>query len=65
MKRSRSENQEALAGVVAAIVGLFLVSNAPADQRPLAILVVIVVYFIAFLVVARVRARRARNRSSR
>jgi hypothetical protein len=65
MNRSRTENQEALAGVVAAIVGLFLVSNAPPDLRPLAILVVIAVYFAGFLGLAYLRARRGRDRSSR
>jgi hypothetical protein len=65
MKRSREETLEALAGVVAAIVGLFLVSLAPPDIRPLAILVAIAVYFVGFLVFGYLRARRTRNRSSR
>jgi uncharacterized membrane protein HdeD (DUF308 family) len=58
MKRSRTENQEALAGIVAAIIGLVIVSNAPTDLRPLAILVDIAVYFIGFVVLGYRRARR-------
>jgi uncharacterized membrane protein HdeD (DUF308 family) len=58
MKRSRTENQEALAGIVAAIIGLVIVSNAPTELRPLAILVVIAVYFIGFVVLGYRRARR-------
>ena len=62
MKRSRTEKQEALAGIVAAIVGLAIVSNAPTDLRPIATLVVIVVYFLGFLVLGYLRARRSGRR---
>ena len=48
--RSRTEMIETLAGVVAAIIGVVLVSLAPADVRPLAIIVLVVGYFLAFLV---------------
>jgi hypothetical protein len=64
MNRSREEMQEAIAGVVAAIVGLFVVSLAPPDIRPLAILLAIAVYFLGFLVLGYLRARRT-GRSSR
>jgi len=59
MKRSRAETMEALAGVVAAIVGVIVVSLAPSDLRPLAIVVLVVVYFLAYLL------RGYFNRSSR
>jgi hypothetical protein len=62
MKRSRTENQEALAGIVAAIVGLVIVSDAPTDLRPIAILVLIVVYVLGFLVLGYLRARRGGSR---
>lgn len=65
MNRSREETLEAVAGVVAAIVGLFLVSLAPTDIRPLAILLAIAVYFLGLLVLGYRRARRTGNRSSR
>ena len=48
--RSRTETIETLAGVVAAIIGVAVVSVAPADVRPLAIIVLVVAYFLAFLV---------------
>ena len=48
--RSRTETIETLAGVVAAIIGVAVVSVAPADVRPLAIIVLVVGYFLAFLV---------------
>ena len=65
MKRSREETLEAVAGVVAAIIGLFLVSLAPTDIRPLAILLAIAVYFLGFLAFGYLRARRTGNGSSR
>ena len=49
-RRSRTETIETLAGVVAAIIGVTVVSVAPADIRPLAIVVLVVGYFLAFLV---------------
>jgi hypothetical protein len=59
MKRSREETTEALAGIVAAIIGVIVVSLAPPDLRPAAIVVLVVVYFLAFLL------RGYFNRSSR
>jgi hypothetical protein len=56
---------EALAGVAAALIGLVVVSIAPTDLRPLAILVVVVVYFVGFLVLGYARARGAGDRSQR
>jgi membrane protein implicated in regulation of membrane protease activity len=49
MNRSRAETMEALAGVAAAIVGVIVVSLAPSDLRPVAIVVLVVVYFLAYL----------------
>lgn len=49
MNRSRTEVQEALAGVVAAIVGVIVVTLAPSDLRPLAIVALVVVYFLAYV----------------
>ena len=59
MKRSRAETMEALAGIVAAIIGVIVVSLAPPDLRPVAIVVLVVVYFLAYLL------RGYFNRSSR
>ena len=59
MKRSRAETIEALAGIVAAIIGVIVVSLAPPDLRPVAIVVLVVVYFLAYLL------RGYFNRSSR
>jgi uncharacterized membrane protein YfcA len=56
---------ESLAGIVAAFVGVFLVSAAPSDLQPLAIVVLVVVYFLGFVVRGYIRAGRPRNRSSR
>ncbi len=50
---------EALAGIVAAIIGVIVVSLAPPDLRPVAIVVLVVVYFLAYLL------RGYFNRSSR
>lgn len=65
MKRSRTETVEALAGVLAAIVGVILVSLAPADLRPLAIVALVVVYVLGYLALGFMRARGPGNRSSR
>ena len=65
MNRTRTETLEALAGVVAAIVGVIVVTLAPTDIRPFAVVVLVVVYFLAFLVFGYLRARRTGNRSSR
>ena len=59
MNRSRSETIEALAGIVAAIIGVTVVSLAPSDLRPIAMIVLVVVYFLAYLL------RGYLNRSSR
>jgi hypothetical protein len=59
VNRSRSETLEALAGIVAAIIGVVVVSLAPSDLRPFAIVVLVVVYFLAYLL------RGYFNRSSR
>jgi hypothetical protein len=65
MNRTRTETLEALAGVVAAIIGLIVVTLAPSDMRPFAIVVLVVVYFLAFVVRSYVRARGPGDRSSR
>jgi hypothetical protein len=59
VNRSRSETLEAVAGIVAAIIGVVVVSLAPSDLRPFAIVVLVVVYFLAYLL------RGYFNRSSR
>ena len=56
---------EALAGVIAASVGVIVVSLAPPDLRPFAIVVLVVVYFLAFLVRGFLRRDRPGDRSSR
>ena len=65
MNRSRTETMEALVGVVAAIVGVIVVTLAPTDMRPFAIVVLVVVYFLAFVARSYVRARGPGDRSSR
>lgn len=65
MNRSRSETLEALAGVVAAIIGVIVVSLAPSDLRPIAIVVLVVVYFLAYLMRGYFRAGGPGDRSSR
>ena len=65
MSRSRTETLEALAGVVAATVGVIVVTLAPADLRPLAIVVLVVVYFLAYVVRGYLRSRAPDDRSSR
>jgi hypothetical protein len=65
MNRSRRETQEALAGVVAAIVGVIVVTLAPPDLRPVAIVALVVVYFLAYVVRGYVRPSGPDDRSSR
>jgi len=65
MSRSRTETLEALAGVVAATVGVIVVTLAPADLRPFAIVVLVVVYFLAYVVRGYLRSRAPDDRSSR
>ena len=75
MNRSRTETMEALIGVVAAIInmlkrlggslGVALVSVAPPDLRPIAIVVLVVIYFIGFLLRGFIRGDRPGDRSSR
>jgi hypothetical protein len=65
MNQSRTETLEALVGVVAAIIGVALVSVAPPDLRPLAIVVLVVVYFLGFLLRGFIRGDRPGDRSSR
>jgi hypothetical protein len=65
MNRSRTETLEALAGVVAATVGVIVVTLAPSDLRPLAIVVLVVVYFLAYVVRGYLRAGGPGDRSSR
>ena len=65
MNRSRAETLEALAGVVAATVGVIVVTLAPPDLRPLAIVVLVVVYFLAYVVRGYLRAGGRGDRSSR
>ena len=65
MNRSRTETLEALAGVVAAIIGVIVLTLAPSDLRPLAIVVLVVVYFLAHVVRGYLRAGGPDDRSSR
>lgn len=65
MNRSRTETLEALVGVVAAIIGVALVSVAPPDLRPIAIVVLVVVYFLAYVARGYVRGGGPGDRSSR
>ena len=65
MKNARPEALETIAGVVAALIGVFLVSQAPADLRPVAIVVLVVIYFLAYVVRGYLRAGRPGNGSSR
>ena len=65
MNRSRTETLETLAGVAAAVVGVIVVAVAPSDLRPFAIVVLVVVYFLAYVVRAYLRSRAPDDRSSR
>ena len=65
MTKSRTEMLEALVGVVAAIIGVALVSVAPPDLRPIAIVVLVVVYFLAYFARGYLRAGGPGGRSSR
>jgi hypothetical protein len=65
MNRSPTETMEALAGVIAASVGVIVVTLAPPDLRPLAIVVLVVVYFLAFVIRGYLRAGGPGDRSSR
>jgi hypothetical protein len=65
MNRSRTETMEALAGVIAASVGVIVVTLAPPDLRPFAIVVLVVVYFLAYFVRGYLRARDGDDRSPR
>jgi hypothetical protein len=65
MNRSRTEILEALAGVAAAIIGVIVVTLAPPDLRPIAIVALVVVYFLAFVVRGYFRSRGPDDRSSR
>ena len=48
MNRSPTETMEALVGVIAASVGVIVVTLAPPELRPFAIVVLVVVYFLAY-----------------
>jgi hypothetical protein len=65
MNRSRTETTEALAGVIAASVGVIVVTLAPPDMRQLAIVVLVVVYFVAYLLRGYLHAGGPDDRSSR
>ncbi len=65
MKRSPTETMEALAGVIAASVGVIVVTLAPPDLRPFAIVVLVVVYFLAFVLRGYLRRDGPGDRSSR
>jgi hypothetical protein len=65
MNRSRTETLEALAGVVAATVGVIVVTLAPPDLRPFAIVVLVVVYFLAYVLRGYLRAGGPGDRSPR
>ena len=65
MNRSPTETMEALAGVIAASVGVIVVTLAPPDLRPFAIAVLVVVYFLAFVLRGHLRRGGPGDRSSR
>jgi hypothetical protein len=65
MNRSPTETNEALAGVIAASVGVIVVTLAPPDLRPLAIVVLVVAYFLAYLLRGYLRGGGPDDRSSR
>ena len=65
MNRSPTETMEALAGVIAASVGVIVVTLAPPDLRPYAIVLLVVVYFLAFVVRGYLRRDGPGDRSSR
>ena len=65
MMRSRTEALEYIAGIVAAIIGVFLVSQAPSDLRPLAVIALVVLYFLGYVVRGYFRAGGPGDRSSR
>jgi hypothetical protein len=56
---------EALAGVIAASVGVIVVTLAPPDLRPFAIVVLVVVYFLAYFLRGYLRGGGPGDRSSR
>jgi hypothetical protein len=64
-RRSRREKLETLAGIIAAFVGVFLVSAAPEDIRLPVVLGVVAVYFLAYVVLGYIRAGGPDDRSSR
>jgi len=64
-RRSRREKLETLAGAVAAVVGVFLVSGAPEDLRLFVLLAFGVLYFLAYVVLGYVRAGGPDDLSSR
>ena len=57
MNRSPTESMEALVGVIAASVGVIVVTLAPPDLRPFAIVVLVVVYFLAYFARGYLRPR--------
>jgi hypothetical protein len=65
MNRSRTETMEALAGVIAASIGVIIVTLAPPDMRQLAIVVLVVVYFLAYFARGYLRTGGPGDRSSR
>jgi ABC-type phosphate transport system permease subunit len=65
MNRSPTETMEALAGVIAASVGVIVVTLAPPDLRPFAIVLLVVVYFLAYVVRGYLRRDGPGDRSSR
>lgn len=65
MKTSRPEALATIVGIVAALIGVVLVSQAPADLRPFAIVLFVVIYFLAYVVRGYLRAGGDGDRSSR